>query len=228
MWYTDNITLTDHALRWPGPSGAPAAYAIKDYPRFAVPAWGPTPIPPEARGSLDPALLATNGYDFGNNVDGDTYVFLGLDTPPGWAAARKEFVAIAGPSPVLPDWAFGVWYTFWNPYNETFAKAEISNWTTHRLPLDVWGLDMNWRNTPHGHASTVSKLQAVSDEKHYNSPNTELLPDLAVPGTGWFDWLKAQGLRTYFNDHPCPANNGTAMQTSAAEVMYTRCLLRGV
>ena len=80
------------------------------------------------------------------------------------------------------------------------------------LACALLSLDMNWRNTPHGHASTVSKQQAVMDEKVYSSPNTELLPDLAAPGTGWFDWIKAQGLRTYFNDHPCPANNGTAMQ----------------
>ena len=141
-------------------------------------------------------------------------MFLGLDTLDGWAAARKHFIKLTGPSPVLPDWAFGVWYTRWYPYNESFAKSEISNWTTHNLPLDVWGLDMNWRNTPHGHASNISTSQAALDERYYNSPNTELFPDLAIPSTAWFDWIKGQGLRTYFNDHPNPADNGTAMQTS--------------
>ena len=39
-------------------------------------------------------------------------------------------------------------------------------------------------------------------------------------GTGWFDWLKGEGLRTYFNDHPFPTDNGTALQTSPAEVAF--------
>lgn len=79
---------------------------------------------------------------------------------------------------------------------------------------------MNWRNTPHGHADSVSAAEAVDDEKRYDSPNVELFPDLAVARTSWFDWIKAQGLRTYFNDHPCPALNGTAMQASPQEVAF--------
>ena len=66
----------------------------------------------------------------------------------------------------------------------------------------------------------MTTSEAIEDEKVYISPNTELFPDLAAPKTEWFDWIKQQGLRTYFNDHPCPAQNGTAMQTSAAEVAF--------
>ena len=29
-------------------------------------------------------------------------------------------------------------------YTESRAKDEIGNWTAANLPLDVWGLDMNW------------------------------------------------------------------------------------
>ena len=36
----------------------------------------------------------------------------------------------------------------------------------------------------------------------------------------WHCWLKGQGLRTYFNEHPFPTNNGTAMQTSPDEVAF--------
>jgi hypothetical protein len=42
---------------------------------------------------------------------------------------------------------------------------------------------MNWRNTPHGHASNISTSEAAWDEKHYDSPNIELMPDLAAPQT---------------------------------------------
>ena len=65
--------------------------------RFLV---GPTPIPDDAK--VDPALVATNGYDFNNNVNGDTYVWLLGNTLDEWNAARQEFVSLAGPCPVLP------------------------------------------------------------------------------------------------------------------------------
>ena len=42
----------------------------------------------------------TNGYDFGNNQDGDTYVFLLESTIASWHASRSEFVMLAGPTPV--------------------------------------------------------------------------------------------------------------------------------
>jgi hypothetical protein len=49
----------------------------------------------------------------------------------------------------------------------------------------------------------------VPEDHLYDKPNTDLFPDFADPGTGWFDWLKGKGLRTYFNDHPFPTDNGT-------------------
>ena len=59
---------------------------------------------------VDPALAQTNGYDFRNDQTGDTYLFImmegGLDA---WQHSRQEFVDLAGPTPVLPDFAFGTW-----------------------------------------------------------------------------------------------------------------------
>jgi alpha-glucosidase (family GH31 glycosyl hydrolase) len=134
VWSSADLTSVTARLRWPDPAQSPA-YAIKDYPRFFVPSWGPTPIPQPQKSAVDPALVATNGYDFRQNVDGDVYIFLGLETMEGWVAGRADFITLAGRTPLLPDWAFGVWYTWWYPYNESFAKAEILNWSSHKLPL---------------------------------------------------------------------------------------------
>ena len=67
---------------------------------------------------------------------------------------------------------------------------------------------MNWREAWSGH----SKAFRPAMEKSYGFPNTDLFPDNAGNGNGtqWFDYLAKQGLRTYFNDHPFPAMNGTA------------------
>ena len=72
--------------------------ALVDYPRFFVPEWDVMPAP----STVDAALAATNGYDFRNNIDGDTYIFLLGDDLASWTAARGEFVKLAGPCPVLP------------------------------------------------------------------------------------------------------------------------------
>jgi alpha-glucosidase (family GH31 glycosyl hydrolase) len=39
---------------------------------------------------------------------------------------------------VLPDFAFGTWFTWWHPYTESEAKGEVERWDTDKLPLDVW------------------------------------------------------------------------------------------
>ena len=132
-------------LHFPAPlSGAPT-YALVDAPRFIVPSWGPAPVP--AGAVLEPALVPTHGYDFLNDVGGDTYVALLGDDAAGYAAARAALVTLTGPCPLLPDFAFGTWFTWWHSYSEAEAKDDISHWERLGLPIDVWALDMNWRNT---------------------------------------------------------------------------------
>ena len=59
--------------------------------------------------AVDPALNATHGYDFRNNVAGDTYVVLLGNDAAGYAAARSAIYTLMGPCPLLPDFAFGTW-----------------------------------------------------------------------------------------------------------------------
>ena len=145
LWQGANVinsSVPPNELHWPAPRAA-AAYAFEDRPRFHVPAWGPSPIPADV--TVDPALVPTNGYDFRNEVDGDTYIFLLGDDLASWWQSRGDFLTLTGPTPLLPDVAYGVWYTWYIRYTEQRAKDEILNWTAAKLPLDVWGLDMNWR-----------------------------------------------------------------------------------
>ena len=92
-------------LHWPSPLSSDA-YALEDYPRFFTPAWGVQPMPASATKNK-----ATNGYDFGNNVEHDTYVFLLGEKVGDWHASRAEFVKLAGifntdPSSLLPIHSF--------------------------------------------------------------------------------------------------------------------------
>lgn len=186
-------------LFWPSPLEK-AAYAIEDFPRFFLPEWGPTPMSPAEKRIVNPATLATNGFDFRNNVNGDTYCFLlGADLT-SWHSARQEFNLLSGSTPILPDWAYGTWFTYWHQYSFAEATADINRWEIDRLPLDVWGLDMNWRNTTH------------DQDRYYNHPNTTLFPNF----TEWFSFLKQKGIKSYFNDHPYQM----APQTSEQEVAF--------
>ena len=119
-------------LHWPSPLKK-LAYGLIDYPRFYVPEWDLMPAPK----TVEPALKATNGYDFGNNINGDTYVFLLGDDLASWSAARQEFVQLAGPCPVLPDFAFGTWFTWWHPFTMEGGKSNVTEWQSQKLPIDV-------------------------------------------------------------------------------------------
>jgi len=188
-------------LHWPSPTTQPA-YALTDFPRFHVPEWATAPAP----GTVDPHLAKTNGYDFSNNVNGDTYIFLLGSTTGQWRSSREEFLHLCGQVPLLPDYAYGTWFTWWHPYTQDDAEAEVKRWTSDGLPLDIWGLDMNWRNT------------TDHEDWFYNYPASQLFPNY----TNWFSFLKSQGLRTYFNDHPYPvAGRGAGgLQTSPEEIKF--------
>ena len=245
-----------HLLHWPSPLAQPS-YALLDYPRFRAPTWGPQPAP----ASVDAALKPTNGYDYRNQVGhitqdedeetvmgftGDTYIFLLGDSLESWTASRKEFVQLAGPTPVLPSFAFGTWFTYWHDYSFEDATSNVSKWAEDGLPLDVWGLDMNWRNTTDvatcgpSHNETckccdftpwmggafctnttkppVGPVNCQHPNWYYNRPNTALFPNF----TRWFEYVKQHKLRTYFNDHPFPvAGRGAGGgQTSPEEVAF--------
>jgi hypothetical protein len=50
---------------------------------------------------------------------------------------------------------------------------------------------MNWRNSPTNHQDGYEDGM----DHYYTYPNTELFPDFADPGTGWFDFIQSEGLR---------------------------------
>jgi hypothetical protein len=184
-------------LLWPSPLQS-LAYAITDWPRFHTPEWGPIPMNSTSRSQCDPAVIGTNGFDFRNNNEGDWYVFLlGTDLS-GWHAARMQYNQLAGSTPLLPSWAFGTWFTYWHQYTEEEATSDVERWDTDKLPLDVYGLDMNWRNITNG------------QDHFYDHPNTTLFPNF----TNWFEYLEKKQLKSYFNDHPFQM----APQLSAEEV----------
>jgi hypothetical protein len=114
----------------PAPSDVPSAWGVRDYPRFIPPAWGATPKPADTP-PLGP-LEATNGYDTRGMDVPDAYFFLpktatvytisdSASIPntrrtstsvTGYHTLVQDFLHLTGPIPQLPDYAFGLWFTW--------------------------------------------------------------------------------------------------------------------
>eukprot|EP00929_Paragymnodinium_shiwhaense_P061784 TRINITY_DN30879_c0_g1_i1.p1 TRINITY_DN30879_c0_g1~~TRINITY_DN30879_c0_g1_i1.p1 ORF type:complete len:772 (-),score=157.04 TRINITY_DN30879_c0_g1_i1:278-2593(-) len=204
-------------LHWPSPMQG-GSYGLVDFPRFTAPKWGTTPMPVDA--NVEEELRATNGFDFRNNVDWDVYVFLLGDSMETWSASRQEFLKLTGPVPLLPDYAYGTWFTRWYNYTQKEAEEEVEEWDKLKLPLDVWGLDMNWRNTTadRNNEMDISVSSSDGSDWHYDRQDSILFPSYP----DWFKFLEKKGVRTYFNDHPYPvASRGAGgLQTSKEEVDF--------
>ena len=93
------------------------------------------------------------------------------------------------------------------------------------------GLDMNWRNIGAGAGASrgdrasielcrlqnSTGAQSYCRSHFYDHQNYDLLPGLNTSADGvteWFDYIKKQKLRTYFNDHPFPVANQTTPEES--------------
>lgn len=186
---------------FPSPSSLPTVFAIRDSPRIIVPPGGAIP-----QGKVPPALSNTSGYDVRNQAD-DIYMFIRNNNPNhDYIWMKKKFLDLVGHTPLLPDWAFGTWFTEWHSYHQNEAEVELARWAARSLPLSVWGLDVNWRKNGFGGNN------CTWCEYYYNQTNTTLLPNI----TGLFDYEHKQGLRVYFNDHPY----GFAPETSPEELRF--------
>jgi hypothetical protein len=73
---------------------------------------------------------------------------------------------LTGPIPALPEKAMGTWFSWYHAYNQSAVESDMERWTTERLPIDIWGLDMDWR------------VIAGGEEGKCYCVNKELFPDM--------------------------------------------------
>ena len=210
---SDNATAP---FDFPSPAALPGVFALRDSPRFTVPPGGAVP-----QTNIKPELANTSGYDVRNDAD-DVYLFV----PRGnFTQLKKDFIALTGPVPRLPDFAFGTWFTEWHNYSQAVAQAEMLKWRSEKLPLSVWGLDINWRYNSFGGNKCTKAFPGQTCEYYYNQTNLTRIPNI----TALFEFEHDHGLHVYLNDHP----KGMAPETSPAEIAFrfaglTSMLRRGL
>ena len=176
LWHSPSFDGVPAGLELPPPSLArsrDAAVAMRDTPRF-VPPPGGAGLPPDRSSN-------TSGYDIGVHAL-DLYVFLLSD---GLAATRAEVLALTGPVPTLPQWAFGLWFCWYHPYTQAEKEGEVSRMVDEGYGLTIASLDRNWRQL------------GLPAEGQY-LVNTSLFPNM----DNFFLFAKARGVKVYFNDHP--------------------------
>lgn len=186
FWTGEAPDTTSPSNPMPTPSdllSGPKAFAVADAPRFVPPKWGATPPPPNK--PLGP-LANTSGFDT-LNAAGDVYFFIspeGASALERHADLRAELIKLTGAIPLLEDYAFGAWFTWYHPYTQEEKKTEVERFISDGLPLDVASLDMDWRSLP-------------ENETGYEV-NTTLFPDMK----GFLSWVHEKKKVFFFNDHP--------------------------
>lgn len=153
---------------------------------------------------LEPGVVSRLGYA----VLDDSSSFLFDDE--GWVAPREPgrqdlylfayghdylealqaFYEVSGPTPVLPRWALGNWWSRYHRYTAQGYQALIERFRAEGLPFSVSVIDMDWHlvdiDPAHGSGWTGYTW------------NRELFPDPAA----FLDWLHEHGLRVTLNVHP--------------------------
>ena len=71
----------------------------------------------------------------------DWYVFAyGAD----YAAALRDYHAVAGAPPLLPRWVLGLWWSKWEPFKQADLERIVADFEGHGVPLSVCVVDMDW------------------------------------------------------------------------------------
>jgi hypothetical protein len=91
-----------------------------------------------------------------------------------YAAAVADFALISGPPSLPPSSVFGVWWSHWQSFNQSFFEQDIlANYRKNALPLNHVMLDVDWH-------TELGALPSNKSVKCYDyggySVNTDLWP----------------------------------------------------
>jgi len=100
--------------------------------RLVAPAAGvPSPVPFWYANATAHSRPAADLYFFAHGLD--------------YAAALADYALIGGPPALPPSSVFGVWWSHWQPFNQSFFETDIlANYKKWHLPLNHVMLDVDW------------------------------------------------------------------------------------
>ena len=184
-------------------------------PRYNCPAGTPTASQcTAALPDMHPGILDRAGYRLLDDTQSAVW------TPDGWATARpsggdaqdgylfvyghdyaralRDLERLTGPSPLLPESTFGVWYSDYYPYTTSdYENSLVPAFRTNRVPLDTLSVDTDWK-----------------------SPNQwdgwEWNPALFPDPRAFLTWAGQQGIHVTLNVHSSIADNDPQLAATQA------------
>ena len=105
-------------------------------------------------------------------------------------AALRDYYRLTGPTPALPRYALGNWWSRFYPYTEQSYMALMERFRREDVPLSVAVIDMNW------HVTDIDPKYGPGWTGY--TWNREMFPDPAR----LLKWLHDRGLKVTLNDHP--------------------------
>ncbi|MBV9417878.1 MAG: DUF5110 domain-containing protein, partial [Solirubrobacterales bacterium] len=144
------------------------------------------------------ALWTSNGWVSPRPANGDVqdgYLFVyGHD----YAQALEDLNRLTGPSPLLPEYTFGVWFSRYFAYSASdYENSLIPAFRANRVPLDTLSVDTDWK-----------------------SPNAwdgwEWNPTLFPDPQGFLTWAAQQGIHVTLNVHASIADNDPKLPATQA------------
>ncbi len=156
---------------------------------------GPCPLEPGLASTLGVAVLddsgslalTEEGWVAPRRGDLDLYVFAHGDD---YAGAIRDFHRLTGPTPLLPRYALGNWWSRYHAYSADEYRALLDTFDAEGLPFSVAVLDMDWH--------LVDLPARFGDGWTGYSWNRDLFPDPA----GFLAELHDRGLAVTLNVHP--------------------------
>lgn len=177
----------------PFPKDTPMVFPLLDAPKIYLNENGYKPLPG----------VKNNGFTF-DEENSDLYLILCLGDP---TSLRKGYIAVTGPTEMVPFSAIGAWDSKYFEYTDATIKEEIDLYHKYGLPLDNFVIDTDWRvNDNNGAGYSV---------------NTNDFPDIEAT----FASIHAEKLQVMFNDHPEPVE-GAENAFDPLEVAYREKNLR--
>jgi hypothetical protein len=146
----------------------------------------------------DSAVWTSGGWVAPRPASGDVqdgYLFVYGDD---YAQALEDLNKLTGPSPLLDESNFGVWYSDYYPYSTSdYENTLIPEFRANNVPLDDLSVDTDWK-----------------------SPNTwdgwEWSPSLFPDPTAFLSWAHSQGIDVTLNVHASIATDDPQLAATQA------------
>ena len=161
----------------------------------------------------DSYLLSDNGWFEKRESNATDIYFFGYGHD--YLGCIKDFYRLTGEPPMLPDYAFGNWWSRYYSYTQEEYLDLMERFKNENIPFSVAVIDMDWHTVETPKESMIDHPLCWNGWTGY-SWNKELFPDYKA----FLSDLRKRGLKTSLNLHP---SNGIGYQEDMYDEMANAC-----